>query len=55
MVNLIVNIIFVILFVGVIFFLDFKYFRHDFWKRLFVNILVVLVAIAIYYLFIINL
>ncbi|MGB9200351.1 hypothetical protein [Methanobacterium sp.] len=55
MANLIVNIIFVILFVCVIFFLDIKYFRYDFWKRLLVNILVVLIALAIYYLFLVNL
>jgi hypothetical protein len=55
MANLIVNIIFVILFVSIIVFLDFKYLRYEFWKRLIVNILVVLVAFAIYYLFLINL
>lgn len=55
MANLIVNIIFVILFVSVIIFLDFKYFRYEFWKRLIVNILVVLVALTLYYLFLINL
>jgi len=55
MANLIVNIIYVILFVSVIIFLDFKYFRYDFWKRLIVNILVAILAIAIYYLFLGNL
>ena len=55
MASLIFNIIYVILFVGVIVFLDFKYLRYEFWKRLIVNILVVLVAFTIYILFLGNL
>jgi hypothetical protein len=51
MANLLVNTVYVILFLIVIVFLDFKYFRNNFWKRLIVNVLVVLVAIAVYYLF----
>jgi len=55
MANLIVNILYVILFVAIVVFLDFKYFRYEFWKRLIVNILIVLLAVAFYYLFLINL
>ncbi len=55
MANLIVNILYVILFMAIIVFLDFKYFRYEFWKRLIVNILIVLVAVAFYYLFLVNL
>ena len=55
MANLIVNIVYVLLFVAIIVFLDFKYLRFEFWKRLIVNILVVLVALALYYLFLVNL
>ncbi len=55
MANLIINILYVILFAAIIVFVDFKYFRYEFWKRLTVNILVVLVAVAIYYLFLVNL
>lgn len=55
MANLLVNIVYVLVFVTVIVFLDFKYFRNDLWKRLIVNILVVVVALIIYFLFLINL
>ena len=55
MANLTINILYVILFVVIIVFLDFKYFRYEFWKRLIVNILIVLVAVAFYYLFLGNL
>lgn len=55
MANLIVNIVYVLLFVAIIVFLDFKYLRFEFWKRLIVNILVVLVALTLYYLFLVNL
>ena len=55
MANLIVNILYVILFVVIIVFLDFKYFKDDLLKRLIVNVLVVLVAVALYYLFLVNL
>ena len=40
---------------AIVIFLDFKYFRYDFWKRLIVNILIVVVAVAFYYLFLVNL
>ncbi len=55
MANLIVNIIYVLIAVAIIVFLDFKYFRYDFLKRLIANIIVVLVFAAFYYLFLINL
>ncbi len=55
MANLIINIIYVLIAVAVIVFLDFKYFRHNFWKRLIANIIVVLVFAAFYYLFLVNL
>jgi hypothetical protein len=55
MANLIVNILYMILFVAIIVFLDFKYFRNEFFKRLIVNILIVLVAVAFYYSFLVNL
>ena len=40
---------------AIVIFLDLKYFRYEFWKRLIVNILIVLVAVAFYYLFLVNL
>lgn len=55
MANLTVNILYALLAVVIVVFLDFKYFRYDFWKRLLVNILVVLVFVAFYYLFLVNL
>jgi hypothetical protein len=55
MANLIVNILYVILAVAIIVFLDFKYFKYDFWKQFLVNILMVLVFVAFYYLFLVNL
>jgi len=55
MANLIVNILYVLLAVIIVFFLDFKYFRDDFLKRLIVNILVLIVFAAFYYLFLVNL
>jgi len=55
MANLVINIVYVLIAVAVIVFLDFKYFRYDFWKRLIANILVVLVWAAFYYLFLNNL
>ena len=55
MANLIVNILYVILFVAIVVFLDFKYFRYDFLKRLIVNILIVVVAVVFYYSFLVNL
>jgi hypothetical protein len=55
MANLIVNIVYVILAIVIVFFIDFKYFRYDFWKRLIVNILILLVFVTFYYLFLNNL
>lgn len=55
MANLIINIIYVLIGVAVIVFLDFKYLRYDFLKRLIANIIVVLVFAAFYYLFLVNL
>jgi len=55
MANLLVNILYTILFVAIMIFLDIKYFRYNFWKRLLVNIIIVLVAVAFYYLFLFNL
>jgi hypothetical protein len=55
MANIYVNIVFVLLFVAVIVFVDMKYFRDNFFKRLVANVLIVLVALAIYFLFLINL
>lgn len=55
MANIIVNIIYVLIAVAIIVFLDFKYFRYDFLKRLIANIIVVFVFAAFYYLFLINL
>ena len=55
MANLTVNILYVIIFVFIIVFLDLKYFRDDFLKRLIANVLVVLAAVAIYYMFLVNL
>lgn len=55
MANLIINIIYVLIAVVLIVFLDLKYLRDDFWKRLMVNILIVLVFAAFYYLFLVNL
>ncbi len=55
MANLIINIVYVLIFAAIIVFLDIKYFRYEIWKRLLVNILVVLIAVALYYLFLVNL
>jgi hypothetical protein len=55
MANLIVNIIYVIVAIILVFYVDFKYFRYVFWKRLIVNILIVLVFATFYYLFLVNL
>jgi hypothetical protein len=51
MANLLVNTVYVLLFLIIIIFLDFKFFRNNFRLRLITNIIVVLVAVAIYYLF----
>lgn len=51
MANLTVNIIYVLIAVAIIVFLDFKYFRYDFQKRLIANIIVVIIFAALYYLF----
>jgi hypothetical protein len=50
-----VNILYVILALIIVVFLDFKYFRHEFWKMLIVNILIFLVLAAFYYLILSNL
>lgn len=55
MANLIINTIYVLIAAAVIVFLDFKYLRYDFWKRLIANIIVVIVFVAFYYLFLVNL
>lgn len=55
MANLTVNILYVILAAAIIVFVDFKYFRYDFWKRLMANIIIVVVFAIIYYLFLVNL
>jgi len=55
MANLIINILYVLIAVAIVVFLDFKYFRFDFWKRILVNILIVLVFATFYYLFLANL
>jgi hypothetical protein len=49
--NLIAHIIYVLIAAAIIVFLDFKYFRYDFQKRLIANIMVVIVFAALYYLF----
>ncbi|VVB64585.1 Uncharacterised protein [uncultured archaeon] len=55
MANLTVNIIYVLILVTLIVFLDFKYLRYEFWTRLIVNISIVLVFVIFYYLFLANL
>lgn len=54
MANLTVNIVYVLILVALIVFIDFTYLRHEFWERLIVNILIVLVFVAFYYLFLFN-
>ena len=48
-------ILYLIVFFAVIVFLDLKYLRYDFWKRLIVNIIIALVFAAFYLLFLNNL
>ena len=55
MANLAVNIIYVLIAIALIVFLDFKYLRYEFWMRLTVNILIVLVFGIFYYLVLVNL
>ncbi len=55
MANLTINIIYVLILISLTVFLDFKYLRYEFWTRLIVNILIVLVFVAFYYLFLANL
>lgn len=55
MANLLVNVVYVLIYVAIIVFLDVKYLRNDFLKRLIVNVLIVVVAVALYYLFLVNL
>ena len=55
MANLIINIIYVLIAVALIVFLDFKYLKDKFMERLIVNVLIVLVFVGFYYLFLVNL
>jgi hypothetical protein len=55
MANLTINIVYVLILVALIFFIDVTYLRHEFWERLIVNILIVLVSVVFYYLFLANL
>lgn len=55
MANLTVNLIYILVAVALIVFLDLKYLKDDFQKRLMANILVVLIFAAFYYLFLVNL
>jgi hypothetical protein len=55
MANLIINIIYVLIAVVLIVFVDFKYLRDKFGERLIVNILIALVFLVFYYLFLFNL
>lgn len=55
MANLLVNIVYVLIYAAIIVFIDIKYLRNDLLKRLIVNILIVVVAVVIYYLFLVNL
>ncbi len=55
MANLTVNIVYVLIIVALIVFVDFTYLRHEFWERLVVNILIALVFVVLYYLFLVNL
>jgi len=47
-------ILYLIVFIAVIIFLDLRYLRYDFWKRLIINIIVALVFAAFYLLFLNN-
>ncbi len=51
MANKLVDIVYIILFVGLIVFLDFTFLSNEFLLRLIVNILIVLVALVFYILF----
>jgi hypothetical protein len=55
MANIFVNIVFVLLFVAVIVFVDVKYLRDNFLKRLVANVLIVIAALVIYFMFLVNL
>ncbi len=55
MANLTVNIVYVLILIALIVVVDFTYLRHEFWERLIVNILIVLVFVVFYYLFLVNL
>ena len=48
MANLIINIIYVLILVALIVFLDFKYLKDKFWERLIVNMLIVILFIGFY-------
>ena len=51
MANKLVDIVYIILFISIIVFLDFTYLRYDFFLRLIVNILIVLAAVVFYILY----
>jgi hypothetical protein len=53
--NILITILFIVLLVAIIVFLDFQYLKEDFRKRLIVNILIVLAFAAFYMLFFFNL
>jgi hypothetical protein len=55
MANLTINILYVLFAVFIIVFLDYKYFRYNFIKRLIANIIVAIVFAVFYYLFLLNL
>ena len=55
MANLIVNIIYVLIAVALIVFIDLRYVRESLWKRFIVNIIIFLVFVAFYYLFLVKL
>lgn len=51
MANVVTDLLYVILLVFIIFFLDLKYLKNNFLKRLIVNILVLSVGIVVYIIF----
>ncbi|MCE5214817.1 MAG: hypothetical protein LLF83_08880 [Methanobacterium sp.] len=53
--NIILTMLYVIILIAVIVFLDLKYLRKDFQKRLIINILIVLIFAVFYALFLNNL
>ena len=51
MANKLVDVIYIILFISIIVFLDFTYLRNEFFLRLIVNILIILGAVVFYILY----